>query len=60
MFWPTDLAVFYPHPGYWPLGKVLLAGGLLLGISVLFWMQRRRYPYLLMGWLWFVRDAGAR
>ena len=54
LFWPTDLAVFYPHPGQWPLGKVLLAGGLVLGLSVLVWVQRRRYPYLLVGWLWFV------
>ena len=54
MFWPTDLAVFYPHPGYWPLDKVLLAGGLLCGISALLFMQRGRYPFLLMGWLWFV------
>jgi tetratricopeptide (TPR) repeat protein len=53
LFWPTDLAVFYPHPGQWPLGKVLLAGGLLLGLSVLVWVQRRRYPYLLIGWLWY-------
>jgi tetratricopeptide (TPR) repeat protein len=53
LFWPADLAVFYPHPGYWPLGKVLLAGGLLLGISVLVWVGRRRYPYLLVGWLWY-------
>jgi tetratricopeptide (TPR) repeat protein len=53
LFWPADLAVFYPHPGYWPLGKVLLAGGLLLGISGLVWAQRRRYPYLLVGWLWY-------
>jgi tetratricopeptide (TPR) repeat protein len=48
-----NLAVYYPHPGHWPLGKVLLAGGLLLGISVLVWTPRRRYPYLLMGWLWY-------
>ena len=34
MFWPTDLAVFYPHPGHWPLEQVLLAG-VLIGISVL-------------------------
>ena len=54
LFWPTDLAVFYPHPGYWPLGMVLLAGGLMLGISVLVLALRRRCPYLLMGWLWFV------
>ena len=53
LFWPTDLAVFYPHPGHWPLEKVLLAGGLLLGISVLLFVQRRRYPFLLMGWLWY-------
>lgn len=51
--WPTDLAVFYPHPGQWPMAKVFLAGGLILGISGLLFVQRRRYPFLLMGWLWF-------
>jgi protein O-mannosyl-transferase len=54
LFWPADLAVFYPHPGYWPLTEVLLAGGTIAGISVLLWAQRRRSPFLLMGWLWFV------
>ena len=54
LFWPTDLAVYYPHPGHWPLAKVLLAGGLLLGLSGLVFAQRRRFPFLLMGWLWFV------
>jgi tetratricopeptide (TPR) repeat protein len=53
LFWPTDLAVFYPHPGYWPWEQVLLAGGLMAGISVLLFVKRRRYPFLLMGWLWF-------
>ena len=33
---------------------MLLAGGLLLGLSGLFFAQRRRSPFLLMGWLWFV------
>ncbi len=54
LFWPEDLAVFYPHPGYWPTGEVLLAGGLLLGITVLCIMVRRRYPFMLIGWLWYV------
>jgi tetratricopeptide (TPR) repeat protein len=54
LFWPTHLAFFYPHPGLWPLAMVLLAGALLLGLSGLFWAQRRRSPFLLMGWLWFV------
>ncbi len=52
-FWPTNLAVYYPHPGYWPLEKVLLAGAFLCGISLLLFVKRRRYPCLLMGWLWF-------
>ena len=52
-FWPADLAVYYPHPGHWPLEKVLLAGVFLGGISALLFMKRGRYPFLLMGWLWF-------
>jgi tetratricopeptide (TPR) repeat protein len=54
LFWPTDLAVLYPHPGYWPVVQVLLAGGLILGVTVLFIVERQRYPFLLVGWLWFV------
>ncbi len=53
LFWPTDLAVFYPNPGYWPMEQVLLAGGLILGITALFFMMRGRYPFMLMGWLWY-------
>jgi tetratricopeptide (TPR) repeat protein len=54
MFWPTDLAVFYPHPGYWPFAKVVLATVFLCGLSVLLFLKRGRYPFLLMGWLWFI------
>jgi protein O-mannosyl-transferase len=53
LLWPEGLAVYYPHPGQWPLGTVLLAGGLWLGISALVFIQRRRLPFLLVGWLWF-------
>jgi protein O-mannosyl-transferase len=53
LFWPTNLAVYYPHPGDWPGEKVLLAGGFILGVSVLLWVLRRRYPFLLIGWLWY-------
>jgi Flp pilus assembly protein TadD len=54
LFRPTDLAVFYPHPGSWPLESVLLAGGLIAGLSVLLFVKRRGYPFLLMGWLWYL------
>ena len=52
--WPVDLAVIYPHPLTWPLWKVLLAGAALLGISAISYRLRRRYPYVLMGWLWYL------
>ena len=54
LFWPADLAVFYPHPAGWPLPQVLLATGFLVGISAWVLAQRRRYPFLLVGWLWFL------
>jgi Tfp pilus assembly protein PilF len=54
LFWPVDLAVFYPHPIHWPVAEVVLAGVFLAGISALVFLQRRRQPFLLMGWLWFV------
>jgi len=53
VFWPTELAVFYPHSGYWPLEQVLLAGGSILGVTVLCIVNRGQYPFLLMGWLWY-------
>ncbi len=53
LFWPRDLAVFYPHPGHWAVGQVVLAGGLILGMTVFFIVGRGRYPFLLMGWLWY-------
>ena len=54
LFWPVDLAVFYPQPASWPLGQVLLAGGFLGLLTLWFWRERRRYPFLLVGWLWFI------
>ena len=54
LFWPEDLAVFYPYSRHWPMGEVLLAGVLLLSITVLCIVVRRRYPFMLMGWLWYV------
>jgi tetratricopeptide (TPR) repeat protein len=53
LFWPADLAVFYPYPGHWPLVQVLAAGLFLAVISATFFLMRRRYPFLLMGWLWY-------
>jgi protein O-mannosyl-transferase len=52
--WPVDLSVFYPHPGSWPLQTVLLSGVVLVGVSSLAFALRRRCPYFLLGWFWFL------
>jgi tetratricopeptide (TPR) repeat protein len=51
---PTDLAVFYPHPGA-SLAASTVAGAaaLLLGVSALVAWQRWRRPQLAVGWLWW-------
>jgi len=51
---PLGLAPFYPHPGTdLPLWKVIGAGVVLASISAGVLACRRRYPYLLVGWLWY-------
>ena len=54
-FYPAGLAVFYPRSGLdLPLWKVLGAALVLLGITGGVVVLRRRCPYLLVGWLWYV------
>ena len=55
MIWPQQLAVFYPHPGSsWPMWQAAAAGLLLAGISVMVILALRRYPYLAVGWFWYL------
>ncbi|HBB15551.1 MAG TPA: hypothetical protein DCZ97_00595 [Syntrophus sp. (in: bacteria)] len=51
---PYDLAIYYTHPGRWPVGEILFALALLLLITVLFVMRSRRSPYLAVGWFWYL------
>ncbi len=54
MIWPTSLAIFYPHPGMLPMWQVAGAGLLLVGISIWVVRDARKYPYLGVGWLWYL------
>jgi tetratricopeptide (TPR) repeat protein len=55
MFWPADLAPFYPVPEHgWPAWQVVGAVLLLLLLTWLAWRQRRGRPYLAVGWLWYL------
>ena len=55
MFWPANLAVFYPHPddrlAFW---QVAFAAALLIAITWAVVALRRSRPYLLVGWLWYL------
>jgi tetratricopeptide (TPR) repeat protein len=52
--WPSALAAHYPIGAGLPLGEAALCTLLLLGITGLAWRERRRRPYLLWGWLWYL------
>jgi tetratricopeptide (TPR) repeat protein len=55
MIWPARLAVFYPHPGatlpLWEIGVALVL--LLLATAGAITLRRKR-PYFLTGWFWYL------
>jgi protein O-mannosyl-transferase len=54
-FWPTDLAVFYPHPGRSITAVEVAAAALFLGaLTAAVFALRRSAPFLFVGWSWFV------
>jgi len=54
-FWPSDLAVFYPHPGMALSVSTVLLSGVILGTVTMFtWLWRKRSSYLFVGWFWFL------
>ena len=55
ILWPTDLSVIYLQPGgAISPGTALLAAALLAGVTVSTLRAARRYPYLAVGWLWYL------
>jgi tetratricopeptide (TPR) repeat protein len=55
MIWPEGLAVFYPYPpNGQPAWKVWLAGIMLVGLLAVALAQRRKRPWIWVGWLWYL------
>lgn len=54
MVWPLDLAVFYPHPHRQPAWLVLGAALALAVATFLILRRMNRFPYLGVGWLWYL------
>lgn len=52
--WPTRLAAVYPYPASVPGWWVIAAIVGLTAVSALAIRARRRQPYLLVGWLWYL------
>jgi tetratricopeptide (TPR) repeat protein len=55
MLWPSKLAVFYPHPEHrLPMWEVGLALIVVVGLTMATFVPRKRAPYLIVGWLWYL------
>jgi Tfp pilus assembly protein PilF len=54
MIVPINLAVFYPHPGTWPLWQTLLCLAVLISITYIVIFYIKKHPYLAVGWFWYV------
>jgi len=55
MIWPERLAVLYPHPGESIPGWRVAASALaLVCVTALTILWSRKFPYLVVGWLWYL------
>jgi len=55
MFWPSHLAIFYPHPRVdLPVWQIAMALLLLVCITAAVLRRARQNPYLTVGWLWYL------
>ena len=54
LFWPSHLAIFYPLPKIISPPAVVGAAAVLLAVTAAAWFGRKRGPYGLVGWLWFL------
>jgi protein O-mannosyl-transferase len=62
-FWPFNLANPYPHPGFWPgnphpgfwpAGLVWFSVLLFAGLSIAAIWCWRKFPFVTVGWFWYV------
>lgn len=54
-FWPRNLAVFYPHLSMKTSQLAALGAGILLiTVTVATLLYARRWPYLVVGWFWYL------
>jgi len=53
LVWPIHLAAFYPWRAHPPAAEVALSAAVLVLVTAVAWLGRRR-AYLPVGWLWYL------
>ena len=54
MVWPVNLAVFYPYSQVSIVAPAVVAGMAIAAVTVLVLRALPRWPYLAVGWLWYL------
>jgi Flp pilus assembly protein TadD len=55
MFWPLQLAVFYPHAREaFPAWRVIGSACILVAVTAIAISRRKKQPYVTAGWFWYV------
>jgi tetratricopeptide (TPR) repeat protein len=54
LVWPANLAVFYPYPLELAWWKPVLAAAVLIAITWFVLRSLRGWPYLAVGWFWYL------
>jgi len=54
LIWPHDLAILYPYPEVIPAWQIIGASALLCAIAFLTIRHRKRFPWLFVGWFWYL------
>lgn len=54
MIWPSNLTVYYPHPGQLPLWEIFGAVFLLIVGTFAVIRAAKMFPYLIVGWFWYI------
>jgi tetratricopeptide (TPR) repeat protein len=54
LVWPSKLAILYLRPEHWAVLQVTFAVVLLAGLTLLVALGSRRWPWMAVGWFWFL------
>jgi Tfp pilus assembly protein PilF len=54
LIWPSNLSILYQLTGAVPADRLVFAIVALVAITAAAWLTRRQWPFVRVGWLWYV------